>query len=160
MGFSPGTMKVLENAYWFVGAFLLGISIYLTWKANKQVEAVLLTIIGTTALFYYWVKWFRIKAKEDLWPPYVSSCPDYLTLVSPQQTGGTDPVCMDFVGVSREPRVFKKANAMQIPQASDSDFNDFVFKLEKQGNDSPEDYNKKVCLMVQSKGLTWFGVCE
>lgn len=160
MGFSPGTMKMLENAYWFVGAFLLGIGIYLTWKKNKQIEAILLIIIGTTALFYYWIKWFRIKSKEDVWPPYISSCPDYLTLVSPQMTGGSDPVCMDFVGVSREPRVFKRANPMQIPQSSDSDFNDYIFKLAKQGNDSPENYNKKVCLMVQSKGLTWFGVCE
>lgn len=160
MGFSPGTMRILENVYWFVGAFLLGIGIYLTWKKNKQIEAVLLTIIGCAALFYYWIKWFKIKSKEDLWPPYISSCPDYLTLVSGAVTGGNDPVCMDFVGVSSEPRVFKKANPQQIPQSADADFESYIFKLEKRGDTTAEQYNKLVCLKVQSKGLTWFGVCE
>ena len=77
MAFSPATKKVLENVYWIVGAFLLGIGIYLTWKANKQIEAVLLTIIGFAALFYYWIKWFKVRAKEDNWPPYINPCPDY-----------------------------------------------------------------------------------
>ena len=67
---------------------------------------------------------------------------------------------MDFVGVSREPRIFKKAKSYEIPQASDADFENYIFKIEKQGNKTPEEYNKLVCLRVQSKGLTWAGVCE
>ena len=161
MAFSPATMKVLENVYWVVSVFMLGIGVYIIWKQNKQIEAVLLTIIGLTAIFYYWIKWFKVKSKDDIWPPYVSPCPDYPTLVSPQTTGGADAVCMDFVGVSRQPLVFKKAKANQIPQASDADFEEFVFRLDKRnGSMTPEDYNKAVCLKVQSKGLSWSGVCE
>ena len=161
MAFSPATMKVLENVYWVVSSFLLGIGIYIIWKQNKQVEAVLLTIIGLAAIFYYWIKWFKVKGKEDIWPPYISPCPDYLTLVAPQTTGATEAVCMDFVGVSRQPLVFKKAKPEQIPQSGDADFEQFVFRLDKRtGNETPEDYNKKVCLKVQSKGLSWAGVCE
>jgi len=161
MAFSPATMKVLENVYWVVSAFLLGIGVYIIWKQNKQIEAVLLTIIGLTAIFYYWIKWFKVKSKDDIWPPYVSPCPDYLTLVAPQTTGAADAVCMDFVGVSRQPLVFKKAKANQIPQSSDADFEEFIFRLEKRGSGmTPEDYNKAVCLKVQSKGLSWAGVCE
>jgi hypothetical protein len=160
MAFSPGTMKILQNVYWFVSAFLLGVGIYLTWKANKQVEAVLLTIIGTAAIFYYWVKWFKIKSKDDLWPPYISSCPDYLTLVSPDATGATTPVCMDFVGVSLQPNVFNKADPAKIPQASGPDFESYIFKMPARGNETDADYNKLICLNVQSKGLSWFGVCE
>jgi hypothetical protein len=160
MALSPATKKVLENVYWIVGAFLLGIGIYLTWKANKQIEAILLTIIGFAALFYYWIKWFKVKNKEDNWPPYINPCPDYLTLVGPAVVGGPDAVCMDFIGVSREPRIFKKAKSYEIPQASDADFESYIFKIEARGNKTPEEYNKMVCLRVQSKGLTWAGVCE
>jgi hypothetical protein len=160
MGFSKATLKVLENVYWVVSAFLLGAGIYITWKRNKQIEAVLLTIIGFSAIFYYWIKWFKIKSDDALWPPYINPCPDYLTLVSPMVVGGKDSVCMDFVGVSRQPKVFKKAKSYEIPQASEPDFESFIFKPEPQGNSTPEEYNKLVCLRVQSKGLTWAGVCE
>jgi len=161
MAFSRATMKVLENIYWFVTPFFLGICVYLHWKGNKQVEAILLTIIGAAAIFYYWIKWFKTPTKDDIWPPVITPCPDYLTLVSPASTGGDEPVCMDFVGVSRQPQVFKKAKYDQIPQATDVDFETFTFTLDKRGqNDSVADYNSKVCLKVASKGLTWQGVCE
>jgi len=161
MAFSPATMKVLENIYWFVCAFLLGAGIYVTWKRNKQVEAVLLTIIGSAAIFYYWIKWFKIKSNDGLWPPYINPCPDYLTLVTPEATGYSDHVCMDFVGVSTQPLVLKKTDANNIPQASESDFENFIFKVDKaRAKESPGDFNKRVCLQVQSKGLAWAGVCE
>jgi hypothetical protein len=161
MGFSPATMKVLENVYWVVTSFLLGIGVYITWKQNKQVEAVLLTIVGLAAIFYYWIKWFKVKSKDEIWPPYINPCPDYLTLVSPQTTGAPAAVCMDFVGVSRQPLVFKKAKSDQIPQVGDSDFSSFAFTLDKRTSDmTPDDYNKAVCLKVQSMGLSWAGVCE
>jgi len=161
MAFSPGTMAILEKVYWFVGAFFLGIGIYLTWKKNKQVEAVLLTIIGAAALFYYWIKWFKVKSKDDLWPPYISSCPDYLTLVSPDMTGDSKAVCLDFVGVSRQPNVFKKSDSTKIPQASDPDYQSYIYAMTTRDSKmSDAEYNKAVCLSDQSKGLSWFGVCE
>jgi hypothetical protein len=161
MAFSPETMKILENVYWFVCAFLLGAGIYVVWKQNKQVEAVLLTIIGGAAIFYYWIKWFKIVDKSNLWPPYVNPCPDYLTLVTPEATGAPDHVCMDFVGVSSEPNMLRKTDPNKIPQASDGDFENYSFKVEKtRPNETPDAYNKRVCLQVQSKGLSWAGVCE
>ena len=161
MAFSPATLKVLENVYWFITAFLLGAGVYVTWKRNKQIEAVLLTIIGGAAIFYYWIKWFKIPNKDDVWPPYITPCPDYMTLVSPDATGSLGAVCMDFVGVSTQPIVLKKADPNNIPQASDADFENYAFKVDPSAaGDSPEDYNKRICLKVQSKGLAWAGVCE
>jgi hypothetical protein len=161
MAFSPGTMKILEKIYWFVGAFLLGIGVYIIWKQHKQVEAVLLTIIGAAALFYYWIKWFKVKNTADQWPPYISSCPDYLTLLSADMTGDSKPVCMDFVGVTRQPNVFKKADPSQIPQAKDPNYQSFVFTMPlRDPKMTDTDYNNAVCTSVNSKGLSWFGVCE
>lgn len=161
MAFSPATLKVLENVYWFVCAFLLGAGIYVTWKRNKQIEAVLLTIIGSAAIFYYWIKWFKIVDKSSMWPPYINACPDYLTLVTPEATGYSEHVCMDFVGVSTQPLMMKKTNPNDITQSSESDFQNFVFLVEKsRANETPDQFNKRVCLQVQSKGLAWAGVCE
>lgn len=161
MALSPDTKKILENVYWFLSSAFVGIIAYINWKMNKQVEAVLLFTIGAAAIFYYWIKWFKIPDTEEDWPPYISPCPDYLTLVGAETTGSDKPVCMDFVGVSTQPMVLKRTNPKQIPQASDSDFNDFIFIVELPAPDqTQEDYNKKTCLKVQSKGLTWEGVCE
>ena len=161
MALSPDTLKILENVYWFLSSAFVGIIAYVNWKMNKQIEAVLLFIIGAAAIFYYWIKWFKIPNTDDDWPPYVSPCPDYLTLVGPETTGADKPVCMDFVGVSTQPMVLKRTNPKQIPQASDSDFSEFAFIVElPTPEQTQEDYNKTTCLKVQSKGLTWEGVCE
>jgi len=153
-------MKVLENVYWALTSFTLGAGIYITWKQNKQIEAVLLALIGFSAIFYYWIKWFKIKNKDNIWPPYINPCPDYLTLVSPAVVGGGEAVCMDFVGVSRQQEVMKKANPDKVPQVTDADFNNYVFKIPARGSSTPEDYNKLTCLKVQTQGLSWAGVCE
>ena len=161
MAFSPATLKVLENIYWFVCTLILGAIVYVLWKQVKQVEAVLILIIGAAAIFYYWIKWFKIKNPDENWPPSINPCPDYLTLVSPDATGASEAVCMDFVGVSTQPNIFKKTKADAIPQSADADFDMFAFRVMKStGNDSPEEYNKKVCLQVQAKGLSWAGICE
>ena len=161
MAFSPGTMKILEKIYWFIGAFFLGMGVYVTWKKSKQVEAVLLTIIGTAALFYYWIKWFKVDNTPELWPPYITSCPDYLTLVSGDVTGDSQAVCMDFVGVSRQPNMFKVTDPAKIVQATDSDYQSHIFVMPtRREGMSDEAFNTLLCTTVQSKGLSWFGVCE
>jgi hypothetical protein len=162
MALSPETMKILENVYWFVCSAVLGAIVYICWKQNKQVESVLLGIIGASAIFYFWIKWFKIPNTEDgNWPPFISPCPDYLSLVAADTTGDTKPVCMDFVGVSTQPNVLMKTNPKRIPQASDSDYNSYVFVVapSSQGQTS-EEYSKQTCLKVQAAGLTWEGVCE
>jgi hypothetical protein len=161
MAFSPGTMAILEKIYWFVSVFFLGMGIYITWKKNKQVEAVLLTIIGGAAIFYYWIKWFKIKNTADLWPPYITTCPDYLTLVSGDMTGDSKPVCMDFVGVSRQPNIFKVTDPTKVKRVSDPDYESHIFVMpSRPANADDAAFNTLVCTSVQSKGLSWFGVCE
>ena len=61
MALSPETKKILENVYWFLSAAFLGVLVYLTWKAQKQVESVLFGIIFSGAIFYYWIKWFKYR---------------------------------------------------------------------------------------------------
>lgn len=160
MAFTPATMLILERVYLFFTTFFLGIAIYLIFKQQKQVEAVLLTIIGGAAVFYYWIKWFKLKQEDSVWPPYISPCPDYLSLVSPAVTGDTRPVCMDFIGVSTMPMIFKRTERDSIPKATDAGYDERVFKTPSRGDMKPEDHNKAICNLVTSLGLTWEGVCE
>jgi hypothetical protein len=160
MAFTPATMAILEKVYLFFSIFLLGIAIYLIYKQGKQIEAVLLTIIGAAAIFYYWIKWFRIKQADAIWPPYISPCPDYLSLVSPAVTGDDRPVCMDFIGVTTMPLVFKKTSREAVPKITDKIYDDQVFKVPARGDMKPDEHNKAICDKVKSYGLTWEGVCE
>ncbi len=160
MAFTPATMVILERVYLFFTTFFLGIGIYLIYKQHKQVEAVLLTIIGGSAIFYYWIKFFKIKQPDSVWPPYISPCPDYLSLVSPGVTGDSSPVCMDFVGVTTMPLVFKMTQRDAIPKVTDKGYDDRVFKVPTRGNMKPEEHSKAICDKVKSLGLTWEGVCE
>lgn len=153
-------MLILERIYLFFSTFLLGIAMYLVYKQNKQIEAVLLTIIGGAAIFYYWIKWFKIKQEDSVWPPYISPCPDYLSLVSPAVTGDNGPVCMDFIGVTTTPLVFKKTLRDSIPKITDKGYSDQVFQVPPRGEMKPADHNKAICDKVISYGLTWEGVCD
>jgi hypothetical protein len=75
------------------------------------------------------------------WPPYITACPDYLTLVS-----GTS--CMDFVGLGSP--LLKKADRTQLPLPTNSDYAQYVF-------DNAGTAAQKAS-RAQQYGLSWQGV--
>jgi hypothetical protein len=160
MAFTPATMLIFERLFLYGLTFFLGIFVYVLYKQNKQVEAVLIAIIGSMAMFYYWIKWFKIAQADSVWPPYISPCPDYLSLISPAVTGDNIPVCMDFIGVSTIPQVFKLTDRNNIPKVTDSRYEEHAFIVPPRGDTSAAEYNKAMCNKVKSAGLTWEGVCE
>jgi len=167
MGFAPATKKLLERIYQFVAPLLLALGVYVVYKQGKQIEAILLALIGCAALFYYWIKFFKMPATEanDVWPPFVSTCPDYMTLISPYATGASDATesyCVDFVGVSLKPELMKKSNPDNPPKESDPDFESRVFRLKGLVSTDPRvaDKTKELCDMVRRRGLTWAHICD
>jgi hypothetical protein len=167
MGFAPATKKLLERIYQFLTPLLLGIGVYVVYKQGKQIEAILLLLIGCVAIFYYWIKFFKMPATDanDVWPPFVSTCPDYLTLVSPFATGSTDAAesyCVDFVGISTRPNLMKKSNPDNLPKVTDPNFESYVFRLKGLVSTDPsvEDKTKDLCDMVRRRGLTWAHICD
>ena len=163
MGFAPATKKLLERVYQFVTPLLLGLGVYVVYKQGKQIEAILLALIGCAAIFYYWIKFFRLPPSEanDVWPPFVSTCPDYLTLASPVSTGDAEAVCVDFIGVSLKPNLMGKSDPNKIPQVTDGDYESKVFRLSGVSNDpTVPDKTVALCAQVKAKGLTWAHICE
>ena len=104
----PRFIQVMKYVFWIVGLIALVLTCYVLFNMNppRQIASVLIFLIGLTALFFYYTKWFNQdpnQAKENQ-----SMCPDYLTPISPPDgdTSG-DWLCMDFVGVSTNGALLK-----------------------------------------------------
>jgi hypothetical protein len=161
MGLAPATKKVVERIYQFVAPFLIGLGVYMVYKQGKQIEAVLLALIGFAAVFYYWIKFFKMPPSQanDVWPPFVSTCPDYLTLITSPSDG--ESYCMDFVGVSLNPAMMKKTDPNNIPTTADPDFESYVFRVKGlTDNADPADKTRDLCNNVRRRGLTWAHICD
>ena len=106
--------------------------------------------LGFMALLWmYYIRWFISPSQftYPTWPPYLSSCPDYLTFM------GTDPAtgkyqCVDFIGVSRR-NGMKKSDPLVPPSPGQSDY---IFLT------NPSDTNATKCNAAQGKGLSWAGI--
>jgi len=164
MGLAPATRNLLETIYQFATPVLLGILCYVLYKQGKQIEAVLILIIGWTAIFYYWVKYFKLPSLDSMskWPPFVSTCPDYLTLVSPLKTGDTKAVCMDFIGISKKPLAMAKTNPDNIPKVTEMTYPLHVFIPTSTSTTDGDAAvaNITTCTEVKARGLTWAHVCD
>jgi len=161
MGFAPATKKLIERIYLFLAPILVGLGVYMVYKQGKQIEAVLLALVGFAAVFYYWIKFFKLPPTEanDVWPPFVSTCPDYLTLVA--SPAGGESYCMDFVGVSLKPNVMKKTDPKTMPTEMDPDFESYVFRVRGLAeNANKADKTKELCDTVRRRGLTWAHICD
>lgn len=161
MGLAPATKKLLERIYLFVAPILVALGVYMVYKQGKQIEAVLLALVGFAAVFYYWIKFFKLPPSEanDVWPPFVSTCPDYLTLV--KSPDDDESYCMDFVGVSLKPALMKKTDPSAIPTSMDPDFESFVFRVKGLAeNASGADKTRELCDNIRRRGLTWAHICD
>jgi len=96
--------KLKSNLFWIVGIAVIFIISYAYYNnMNKPTAGTLVFIGGFMALYYYWIKFFVVDASKKDWPPYQSTCPDFLTLVPPGSGyvgDSKDFLCVDFVGVS------------------------------------------------------------
>ena len=88
-GILPKIQSYGAYVYWGLGLLAsLGIG-YVLYKLNFQIASVLVFLGAVIALFYYYVKWFQLPSQNNTWPPYTTSCPDFLTLVDPGTSSGT-----------------------------------------------------------------------
>ena len=96
------------------------------------------------------MKWFALPAKSGSWPPQITPCPDFLTLVDPGAQSGISR-CLDYVGVSRNGRIKKADPSKATSQMSDSQY---VFIVDRTKG------NTDLCGLAQAYGLTWSSICQ
>jgi len=147
-GILPKIQSYGAYVYWGLGLLAsLGIG-YVLYKLNFQIASVLVFLGAVIALFYYYVKWFQLPSQNNTWPPYTTSCPDFLTLVDPGTSSGTAK-CMDYVGVSANGQL-QVADPSNPSQQSDPKY---YFPIDK------SKASTDLCQSAAQYGLTWSTVC-
>jgi hypothetical protein len=138
MAFSTRTLQLLKSLYWILLSLVHLYICYLLFTSNRAITGIMWLIFGFMLLFIMYPVYFPPGDPGSHWPPYVSACPDYLTLVGPN-------ACADFVGLNSP--LLKKSDPSLPPALTDSSK---VF-------DTSGPVSTKAA-RAQQYGLSWEGV--
>jgi hypothetical protein len=141
MPVSQNTLRFAKILYWLLMSVMVLYVTYLLITSNRSVAAILWLVFGFMLVYIVYPYYFPPGTGAGQWPPYITVCPDYLTL-----TGTTD--CMDFVGAGST--TLKKANRANPPRATDPDYSQYVFN----NTGSLADKASK----ARQYGLSWLGI--
>jgi hypothetical protein len=147
-GILPTVQSYGAYIYWALG-FLASLGIgYVLYKMNFQIAAVLVFLGAILALFYYYVKWFQLPSQTGTWPPYVTPCPDFLTVSDSGTTSGFAK-CIDTVGVSANGQL-QVADPTNTKHLSDPKY---YFSIDRSKTTTD------LCQSAAQYGLTWSTLC-
>ena len=131
----------MKSLYWIVGIFMHLYLCYILFTTDRAITGVLWLVLGLVLLFIMFFYFFPAGDASSSWPPYVTSCPDYLTKMSPT-------ACLDFVGLNSQ--YIKKADPENPPNPADSTYSQYAF--------DPSGTADQKIANARSKGLTWEGL--
>ena len=141
MAVSLNTLKFLKSLYWIIFTALHLYVCYMLFMSERVVTCVLWFFFGFILIFVMYFVYFPLGDSDSSWPPYISTCPDYLTVVSPS-------ACMDFVGLNSP--LLKKADPTNMPSPTAADSSKYIF--------NPSGTNTDKARKAQQYGLTWEGI--
>jgi hypothetical protein len=170
MGTSARLEKLKENVkkiskyfYWGIGLIVVGgITLILYNRMEKPISSILFFMGGFLMIYFYWIKWFKIPEQHPGWPPSISPCPDFLTLVMvPNAVAGTPPtpVCVDYVGISSNGRFQKSMPSDPVTGLPNGSDKTFIPNPPTSSSTSESTRLQLLCDKVRENGLTWTGVC-
>lgn len=141
-------------------AILIGIIGTLKLYQGGRAITAFLFLIGAILVFvFYGIRWFDQKGTAfnpapAQWPPYINTCPDYLTYYRRTKNGVAQDTCIDKIGVSRN-------NALQVFPSSGTPPTDdsYYFDLTTTSQD-PVAKRNELCKRTIQFGLTWEGVSD
>lgn len=137
---------------------LMGLTYFLS---NRQYIAAILFFIGAlTLMILFGMSWFEgdnsvFSDKPKQWPPYINTCPDYLTYFKRTKAGQKIDTCVDRIGVSKNNKLTLFPADGNVDQNNDA----FFYPLATTNSDA----NKKIaelCARTVEYGLTWEGVTD
>jgi hypothetical protein len=156
MAISKKTLDILSYFYMAIAGLLWIGTIYVTLtgkyldEQGRPILAIVGGLIGLGALFWmFYVRWFINSSQFSYptWPPYLSTCPDYMTYLGKDPTTGS-ALCVDFIGVARRGGL-EKSSPTNPPPPTDQTR---VFKT------NPNDNNNTKCNAAIGRGLSWAGI--
>jgi hypothetical protein len=156
---STAAQKAFQILYWVAGLALSGYASKALFDSGRQVASVLVFLLSIGALAFYWARWLAPSAGAAApWPPYVTACPDFLTLVRVDVSGGAAPssVCVDYVGVSTNGGILKADATVPVASLAPS----YTFPVRKRGSgETPAAYKSAMCGAAAAAGLSWSTLC-
>ncbi len=129
---------------------------YLLISTSRSVGALTFLIGAITVFVIFGLRWFRYGANPfaaTSWPPVINTCPDYLVFYNRMTATGTEPSCVDVMGVSTKGTVMAKWPTEGPPPPEDK----YYFSL-KFNNTSGTALLAEKCNRTIEKGLTWEGI--
>jgi hypothetical protein len=127
---------------------------------NDQMVAAGVFFLGSGAIaVLYGLRWFSssnsiFSQAPVTWPPFMNTCPDYLTYYEVDTNGTKVKTCIDTVGVSKNGNMPKWISSTSSPYSATSTS---YFSLDTKSND-PELRKQELCFRAVQAGLTWEGI--
>ena len=136
MALSKNTLTLVKSLYWIIFTVIHLYICYILFSTSRAITGILWLILGFILIYVMYAVYFPAGA-DNKWPPYITACPDYLTLIRPNQ-------CADFVGLNS---LLKRSDPANPPAPGDSAH---IF-------DSSGSVQQKAA-RAQQYGLSWEGV--
>jgi hypothetical protein len=137
MALSKRVLTLTKWLYWILMTMLHLYICYILFTINHAIVGVLWLILGFILLYVMYFVYFPPGDPGTVWPPYIRSCPDYLTMIAPN-------ACVDYVGLNT---MLKKSDPAHPPLPTERSH---VF-------DSSGSNTEKANRTIQY-GLSWEGI--
>jgi hypothetical protein len=134
---SSRTLTFLKWCYWILFTMAHLYICYWLFSNRRALAGILWLVVGFILLFIMYAVFFPSGDPESKWPPYISSCPDYLTLIGPN-------ACVDYVGLHSR---LKTADPSNPPVITDS-----TYVFDASGSTATK------ASRAQQYGLSWEGI--
>jgi hypothetical protein len=140
MAVSANTLKLLKSLYWIILVAAHLYLCYILFSIGHAIAGTIWLIFGLMLIYLVYPVYFPAGDPGSQWPPYITACPDYLTL----STASGTPLCYDFVGLNSKLQ-YTDPSLPQLPTDAAHAFN-------------PAGTPQQKAAAAQTWGLTWEGI--
>ena len=154
-------MNIAMLVFIIVAILVGGMGTFAFYSNSRPVGALIFFIGSILTFVFYGIRWFEGKGvlgsdSPVQWPPYINTCPDFLTYYKRKTSNGTETdTCVDRIGVSRNNKLTVFPTDGNVNNENDS----YFFNLK---TDSEERSKKRaqLCARTIEYGLTWEGITD
>ena len=129
-------------------------------KTSRNTSAIVYLIGAVSIFIVFGLKWFAgsgalFGQSSVKWPPYINTCPDYLTFYPVKNGTTTVNTCIDLIGVSKNGvlKKYPKGDTTLVPKTNPA----FFVVLPSTDVSNPA-LLKRFCRLAIKNGLTWEGI--
>jgi hypothetical protein len=112
MALSKQTLYLAKWLYWIILTCVHLYLCYILFTLNRAIAGILWLILGFILIAIMYPVYFPPGNPGSQWPPYISACPDYLTMIGAN-------ACVDYVGLHSSP-LLTKSDPANPPVITDS----------------------------------------